>query len=143
MSFARLTECMNMLVDEYNTPGVDCIVYQEHREIFRYYTGMRDIERHQKVDGKELYIIFSMTKMMTCTCALQLFEQGKFAMDDPLSMYLPEFKSTRPNDGHIAHPITIKDLLPMINEAIKEKAIDIISRIAKPLFSFLINNIIE
>ena len=60
MDFSRLRECMDMLVNEYHTPGVDCIVYQEHEEIFRYYTGMSDIENHKKVNGHELYIIFSM-----------------------------------------------------------------------------------
>ncbi len=139
MDFSKLRECMDMLVNEYHTPGVDCIVYQEHEEIFRYYTGMSDIENHKKVNGHELYIIFSMTKMLTCACALQLFEQGKFRMDDPLCMYLDEFRNMRitndvlntenaaaiangsmsgENENHVSsgyaiHPITIRDLFTM------------------------------
>ena len=84
-----------MLVNEYHTPGVDCIVYKDHEIIFRYYAGMKDIENNKEMTGNELYLIFSMTKMLTCTAALQLFEQGKYKLDDPISKYLPEFKKMK------------------------------------------------
>ncbi len=136
MDFTNLKGFLDKMVKEYNTPGVDCIVYKEHEEIFRYYTGMRDIENNIKTDGNELYIIFSMTKMLTCTCALQLFEQGKYLMSDPVSRYLPEFENMRvassytDNGADVAQgkatdgqnktaagcakkPITIKDLFTM------------------------------
>lgn len=91
MEFLKLKECLDHFVKDYNTPGVDCIVYKEHEELFRYYAGVRDLESGRKIDGDELYFIFSMTKMLTCTCALQLFEKGAYKMDDPISKYLPEF----------------------------------------------------
>ena len=95
MDFTKLKNYMNRLVNEYHTPGVDCIVYKDHEIIFRYYAGMSDIENNKKMTGDELYLIFSMTKMLTCTAALQLFEQGKYKLDDPISKYLPEFKKMK------------------------------------------------
>lgn len=95
MDFTKLKNYMNRLVNEYNTPGVDCIVYKDHEIIFRYYAGMSDIENNKKMTGNELYLIFSMTKMITCTAALQLFEQGKYKLDDPISKYLPEFEKMK------------------------------------------------
>ena len=95
MDFTNLKNYMNRLVNEYNTPGVDCIVYKDHEIIFRYYAGMSDIENNKKMTGNELYLIFSMTKMITCTAALQLFEQGKYKLDDPISKYLPEFEKMK------------------------------------------------
>lgn len=74
MDFTRLKNYMDRLVSEYNVPGVDCIVYKEHEQVFRYFNGKSDIENNKPMQGNELYIIFSMTKMLTCTCALQLFE---------------------------------------------------------------------
>lgn len=91
MNFTNLRNCMDNFVQTYHTPGVDCIVCRDHEVLFRYFTGMRDIENSIPMDGNELYFIFSMTKMITCTAALQLFEQGKFLMSDPVSKYLPEF----------------------------------------------------
>ncbi len=139
MDFTKLKAYMDRLVSEYNTPGVDCIVYKDHEMLFRYYAGMSDIENGKNMDGSELYLIFSMTKMLTCTCALQLYEQGKYLMSDPLSKYMPEFEKMRVSldefdnanaakiasgasmgeevnamgDGYAKNPITIKDLFTM------------------------------
>lgn len=139
MEFTNLKNCMDRIVQKYNTPGVDCIVYKEHEIVFRYFAGMSDIEKNKKMNGNELYLIFSMTKMITCTAALQLFEQGKYLMNDPVSKYLPEFKEMKISadglnaenatqittgnimgectqynqDGYAKNQITIKDLFTM------------------------------
>lgn len=101
MDFRNLKNCLDELVQKYNTPGVDCMVYKNHEVIFRYFTGMSDIENNKKMEGNELYLIFSMTKMLTCTAALQLFEKGKYLMSDPLSKYLPEFKKMKISSDEI------------------------------------------
>ena len=43
MEFLKLKEYMDKLVNEYNTPGVDCIVYKSHKQIFRYFTGKSEM----------------------------------------------------------------------------------------------------
>jgi CubicO group peptidase (beta-lactamase class C family) len=56
-----------------------------------------------------------MTKPITAVAVMMLFEQGRFALDDPVSKYLPEFTSvtvaapegTRPP----ARAVTVRDLL--------------------------------
>ena len=101
MDFTKLKNCMDEIVQKYNTPGVDCLVYKDHEIVFRYFTGMSDIENNKKMEGNELYLIFSMTKMLTCTAALQLFEQGKYLMSDPLSKYLPEFEKMKVSGGEL------------------------------------------
>ena len=91
MDFQHLKHTLDQLVSEKGAPGVDCSVYQDHREIFRYHTGMKDAEENIPLSGNELYYIFSMTKMLTCVSALQLFEKGAFLMDDPLEKYMEEY----------------------------------------------------
>ena len=93
MEFIELKNCMDCFIDKYNIPGVDCIVKKEHETVFRYFAGMRDIENNIKMNGNELYLIFSMTKMITCTAALQLFEKGIYSMDTPVFEFLPEFEN--------------------------------------------------
>ena len=90
MAFERVRSILDSFVQE-GIPGVDCIITIDHEEVFRYFTGYADRETGRKIDGIELYLIFSMTKMLTCTCALQLYEQGRFRLDDPVSQYLPAF----------------------------------------------------
>ena len=72
--FTGFRACMDGLLEEYKIPGFDCVVYKKHKPIFRYYAGFRDVEKGIKIDGSELYMIFSMTKMLTCAAALCVFE---------------------------------------------------------------------
>lgn len=139
MDFSQLKKCVKLIVQKYNIPGIDCIVYKEHELVFRCFAGMRDVEKNIKMNGDELYLIFSMTKMITCTAALQLFEQGKYVMSDPVSKYIPEFKKMKLStesfdienaaritagsifgecvqynqEGYAKNQITIKDLFTM------------------------------
>lgn len=139
MDFTNLKNFLDRAVSEFHSPGVDCIVYKEHEEVFRYFTGKRDIENNIPMDGNELFFIFSMTKILTCTCALQLLEKGKYLLSDPVSMYLPEFEKMKitsdvldneiarkieageviggavevKNDGYAKNQITIRDLFTM------------------------------
>ena len=73
-------------------PGNDCIVYQNGKEIYRYYCGYKDKNQTQKLTGSEKYQIFSCSKLITCCAALQLWEKGMFKLDDPLYFYLPEYE---------------------------------------------------
>ncbi len=95
MNFVNLKNCMDKFVSEYGTPGVDVIVCRDHKVLYRYFAGFSDIENGKEVTGDELYFIFSMTKMLTCCCALQLLEQGKYSLDDEISKYLPEYKKIK------------------------------------------------
>jgi CubicO group peptidase (beta-lactamase class C family) len=58
--------------------------------------------------------MYSMTKGVTGVAAMILYEEGKFAMTDPLSKYLPEFAHMSVSvNGKIIpaeHPITVRDL---------------------------------
>ena len=94
-----------------DVPGNALLIRQGDEEIFRHFAG----DAHEDT----LFRIYSMTKVLTVTAALQLFEQGLFAMDDPLFLYLPEYKDIRVWDeaAHQAVParnvIRVRDLFCM------------------------------
>ena len=97
---------MDKITEEQGIPGVDIMVCKDHETLFRYYTGYSDVEDKKAMNGKELYFIYSMTKMLTCTCALQLFENGEFLMSDPVSKFLPEFEKQPPGyPGAVTNPV--------------------------------------
>ena len=95
MNFTNLKNYLDSIPEKFNVPGLDCIVYKNHEMVFRHFTGMSDRESGKPVKGDELYLIFSMTKMLTCTAALQLFEKGCYIMSDPISTWLPEFEKMK------------------------------------------------
>jgi CubicO group peptidase (beta-lactamase class C family) len=77
---------------------------------------MADREAGKPMRRDTLVQIYSMTKPVTGVALMQLWEQGKFGLDDPLSRYLPNFADIKVVDGHggvrpPARPILIRDIL--------------------------------
>ena len=102
---------------ERGLPGFDLAVYQGGKCILRHINGYSDLENKVKMCGNERYNIYSCSKVITCVCALQLYERGLFSLEDKLSDYLPEFKEMSVLcDGEIKpakNPILIKHLFEM------------------------------
>ena len=53
--------------------------------------GLADLATREPTTLDTVYLWFSMTKIVTATAALQLIENGRLRLDDPVSDYLPEF----------------------------------------------------
>ncbi|MDA1014414.1 MAG: serine hydrolase [Planctomycetota bacterium] len=54
--------------------------------------GQRDRKRDQPMKHDTIFRIYSMTKPITSVAVMQLVEQGKLRLDDPVAKYLPELK---------------------------------------------------
>ena len=63
-----------------NVPGFDLLVMQNGKEILRHMGGYSDLENKVPVRGDELYNIYSCSKPITVTCAMQLWEKGAFGL---------------------------------------------------------------
>lgn len=98
-------------------PWFDLAVYRDGKEIFRHMDGYIDLEKTIPVKGDEIYDIYSCSKPITVTAAMQLWEKGLFDLNDELSKYLPEYKemTVRTKDGIIKaeNPILIRYLFTM------------------------------
>jgi len=102
---------------ELGVPGFDLVIYKDGECILRYMNGYSDLENKVKMNGNERYNIYSCSKVITCTAALQLLEKGLFSLEDKLSDYMPEFKemTVQTDDGikKAENPILIKHLFEM------------------------------
>lgn len=100
-----------------DVPGFDLAVYKGGECVLRYMNGYSDLENKVKMNGKERYNIYSCSKVITCTAALQLWEKGKFSLEDKLSEYMPEFEemTVKTEDGikKAENPILVKHLFEM------------------------------
>ena len=98
-------------------PGFDSILLKDGVPLFRYRKGYSDVENQIPMQGNERFNIYSCSKMITCTAALQLWEKGLLSPDDLLSKYLPEFSTMTVRCGNEIVPakneITIKHLMTM------------------------------
>lgn len=116
MNFEYMKNFMDSLT-EWIVPGNSVVIYKDGKKVFEYSSGYSDLEKKIKKTGEEQLYIYSCSKMATVTAALQLYEQGKFLLSDPLYEYLPEFKKMYVKDGDrikaAENPITIRDLFTM------------------------------
>jgi CubicO group peptidase (beta-lactamase class C family) len=118
---ARLDKALAHMVSSGRAVGVSALVWQDGRE--RYYgaAGFADREAKRPMTRDTLVQIFSMTKPVTGVALMQLWEQGKFGLDDPLARYLPEYAEMKVYAGPDAagkptfrpagRPITVRDIL--------------------------------
>ena len=98
-------------------PGLDLVVYKDGACVLRHMGGYADPDKKIPMTGKEKYHIYSCSKLLTCVAAMQLWEQGKFSLEDDLAEYLPAFREmTVKTDAGIAkakNPIKIHHLFGM------------------------------
>ena len=86
---------------------------------FRTY-GFRDLEARAPMTPDTIVRVYSMSKVITSVAMMQLFEEGRFRLDDPVERYIPELKNLKVcTGGTVEQPvlvdakrsITIKHLL--------------------------------
>ena len=98
MNTEKMIDYLNSLEAE-GIPSVDCMVYKNHELIFRHYNGYADSERTKKMVGNELYLMFSATKLIAMTAALQLVQRNQLDLDRPVSDYLPAYSELKVQKG--------------------------------------------
>jgi CubicO group peptidase (beta-lactamase class C family) len=118
---ARIDKALEAMVAEGRVAGASALVWQSGKERYFHATGLADREAARPMARDTLVQIFSMTKPVTGVALMQLWEQGKFGLDDPLSRYLPEFADQRFYAGKdangvalyrpVSRPTTIRDVL--------------------------------
>ena len=100
---ARLDRALSGYVDSGKLPGVSALVYQDGREAYFGAFGHADREAGRPMARDTMMQIFSMTKPVTGVALMQLWEQGRFQLDDPVARYLPEFAGIRVYAGTDVH----------------------------------------
>lgn len=71
-------------------PGVVAMVTDRERNIYEGAAGVRRLDREQPMTTNDAFALFSTTKAITATAALQLIEEGRLDLDAPASKYAPD-----------------------------------------------------
>ena len=117
---ARIDSTLQAMVDAGVIVGASALIVEKDQEVYFKAFGSSDREAAKSFDRNTLVRIFSMTKPVTGTALMQLYEKGLFQLDDPLSKYAPEFADMKVFAGMdkagkmilepLSRPITIRDL---------------------------------
>jgi len=106
---ARIDSVLKSMVDSGRIAGVSALIVEKDKEVYFNAFGFSDREAKTPMDRNTVVRIFSMTKPITGTALMKLYEEGKFSLDDPLSKYLPEFSNLKVLRGHDAKGKMILD----------------------------------
>ena len=119
---AMIDQRLREAVERKDVPGVVALVTDRKGVVYQGAFGVADVATGRALAADALFRIASMTKPVTSTAAMQLIEQGKLALEDPVEKYLPEmaklpvFDSFDAKTGnyhlHISSkPITVRHVL--------------------------------
>ena len=90
-------------------PGASLAVVHDQELVWAKGYGYAHVERQEAATASTMYSICSISKLFTATSVLQLRDQGKLSLDDPVAKHLEWFdiQDTYPEAG----PVTIEGLL--------------------------------
>jgi CubicO group peptidase (beta-lactamase class C family) len=101
-------------MSEYHIPGLSACIVKDGELVWHNAYGYADVEREIPVTDSTLFFIASISKTITGTALMQLYERGLFHLDDNVNNYLPPdlqvVNPSYPND-----PITLKMILSHVS----------------------------
>jgi CubicO group peptidase (beta-lactamase class C family) len=115
-----IAAALRAYVDARAFAGAATLVWRDGRVVHTAVLGSRDLVTNLPVERDTIFRIASMTKPVTTVAALMLYDEGRFALDEPIARHAPEFARLRvlrdpngPLDQTDAaeRPITFGDLL--------------------------------
>jgi methyl acetate hydrolase len=120
-SLARIDAALSRAVEAREVPGVVALAANEAGAFYEGAFGLRDIDKGPAMTRDTVFRIASMTKAVTSVAAMQLVEQGKLELDEPIGRVLPELALPQVLEGFdtsgaprlrpAKRPITLRHLL--------------------------------
>jgi CubicO group peptidase (beta-lactamase class C family) len=116
----RIAAALGAFVDAEELAGAATSIWREGGGVDVTCVGWRDVEGRLPMARDTIFRLASMSKPITSAAALILLEEGRFALEDPISRWAPELSQMRvlrsphgPLDrtAPVARPITFSDLL--------------------------------
>ncbi|MDP1748527.1 MAG: serine hydrolase domain-containing protein [Reyranella sp.] len=91
----RVRKWMHGWVDSGRFAGMVTCVMRKGELAFAEVAGKADVARNKPMRPDTIFRIYSMTKPLTSTAIMMLYEEGRFQLDDPISKFIPAFKNQR------------------------------------------------
>lgn len=119
---AMIDQFIQDYVNKGYIPGGVFLIARDNQIVYYKNFGFRSTDKKLAYQKDDIFRIASMTKAVTSVAIMQLYEQGKLGLDDPVQNYIPAFKDSKVLDQFnekdssytvvpAKSPITIRQLL--------------------------------
>lgn len=92
---ARIGAFFNNEVATGKIPGAVVLIQQHGKPVYHEAFGVQDVVSKAPITDKTIFRLFSMTKVITAVVSVQLLEEGKYRLDDPVAKYIPSFADVK------------------------------------------------
>ena len=111
-----ISELSKRYIEDKKVANITTMVNRKGKIVYYESFGNRGFDDNKEIKKDDLYRIYSMTKPIVSVAIMQLYEKGKFHLNDPVDKYIPELKDLKiaiNKDSLIdaKNKITIKHLL--------------------------------
>jgi methyl acetate hydrolase len=120
-SQAEIDQVLRRMCDAKEIPGVVAMAANGTEVLYQGAFGKRDLSKDDAMTMDSVFWIASMTKAVTTAAGMQLVEQGKLSLDDPIGKILPDLASPQVLEGFdpsgapklrpATRPITLRHLM--------------------------------
>src|SRR5258706_4964256 len=120
----KVTEFFKNEVATGKIAGANVLIRQRGKDVYHETFGVQDVVSKTPITDRPIFRLSSLTKAITSVVAMQLIQDGKIALDDPVSKYIPSFANMKvgvekkAEDGTrtlelvpLTRPITVLDLM--------------------------------
>jgi len=101
---AKFEEAVSKFMAGSHAPGISAAVVENGELVWSEGFGLADLENSVPANSRTLYRLGSVSKPLTATAAMKLWESGKIDLDAPVQKYCPAFPQKE-------WPITTRELL--------------------------------
>jgi CubicO group peptidase (beta-lactamase class C family) len=114
---AKVKAAMHQFVDDGKAPGLITYIVEDGQVALADAYGVVNVDTGKPLRVDTLMRVASLSKLLTSVGALQLLEQGKFSLEDPVAKFIPEFKDLKVDekgDGVLTDPVhapTMRELM--------------------------------
>jgi methyl acetate hydrolase len=118
---SEIDQLLRQKCDAKEIPGVVAMAATGSETIYQGAFGKRDLGKDDAMTADSVFWIASMTKAITTAAGMQLVEQGKLSLDEPIGKLLPDLASPQVMEGFDAagnpklrparNPITLRQLM--------------------------------
>tara|TARA_R110002072_G_scaffold1780_9_gene14764 strand:- start:50483 stop:51649 length:1167 start_codon:yes stop_codon:yes gene_type:complete len=111
----RIRPIMQNYIDQGQLAGITTMITRRGKIVHQETVGVLNLNTGEALEADSLFRIYSMTKPIVSVALMQLYEQGKFQLDDPVAKYLPAFKDVEVLEDGVRvkakHAPTIREVM--------------------------------
>jgi CubicO group peptidase (beta-lactamase class C family) len=93
--FFKIDSTINAEIAQHNIAGGVALIAKNGKIVHHQAYGFANLDASVKMQENSIFRIASQTKAIVSVAVLQLVEQGKIRLDDPIEMYFPDFSGQK------------------------------------------------